>query len=483
MNMHNKLITSLKPFRALALSLILAPQLLSLPLVHAQGLRLPGLNNSAPTPQSSTGLSGAAANAVASSSSSTGNQQADYIVALANSEPITNTELVRRTESARVMLESQGYTDVSESELRQQMLDVLIAERLQLQEAKANGITVDDYTLEQAEANVAQQNGVSPAAMYQELASEGISREQFRTQLRNQLTLMRVRERLVDSQINVTEQDINQYLREHPEALGATNTPDLLNLGHILVIVPENSSPAQEAQLKARIDEAANKIKAGESFAQVASAYSDSAERVNGGEIGLRPVTQYPELFLQSTNNQPVGSIVGPIRSGAGYHLLKVVERESGQQGAIIQNHARHILITPESGMNEGEAAALLQQIRQRVVQGGEDFATLAREYSQDGSASQGGDLGWASPGMFVPEFQEVLDELQPGEISQPMVSRFGMHLIQLLERRSHQLTESDRRAMISGAVREEKSDKAYADWVNQLRNSAYIEIRDDYND
>ena len=483
--MHKNSILRFKTIRVLAIGCLLVPQLLQLQSAHAQGLRLPGMS-AAPRPvspggQGNTGLAGAAGNAIASSRTDSTNRNADFIVALANSEPITNTELVGRSERARAMLESQGHTGISDTELHKQVLDVLIAERLQLQEAKTNGITVDDYTLEQAEANVAQQNGTSPANMYQELASEGISREQFRTQLRNQLTLMRVRERLVDAQVRVTEQDINQYLREHPDALGAS-TPDLLNLGHILVIVPENAKPAEEAKLKQRIEEAAKHLKDGESFAQVASKYSDSAERINGGEIGLRPANQYPELFLENIQNQPEGSIVGPIRSGAGYHLLKIVERESGQKGAIVQNHSRHILITPESGMNEREASTLLQQIRQRVTQGGEDFAALAREYSQDGSANQGGDLGWASPGMFVPEFQSVLDDLQPGEISQPIVSRFGMHLIQLLDRRSHQLTDSDRRTMVGGAVREQKADKAYETWVKQLRGSAYVEIRDDNN-
>lgn len=469
----------------------LSPLLLSLGLVlhtlpgqlHAQGLRLPGAGSSSSINTSSgAGFSGGlatAANAAAAASGERNNRQADFIIALVNSEPITNNDLQGRKARAIAFFQAQGRSLPPESALDKEILDSLIAERLQLQEAKAMGTTVDDVTLEQAEQNVAQQNGASVSAMYQELASEGIGREQFRTQLRNQLTLMRLRERAVDARVRITDQELDQYLRENPVELG-TEVPDSLNLGHILVLVPENASPEEEAIYRKKIDEAASRLAAGEDFAAVAQQFSDAAEKDRGGELGMRPANQYPELFLENTASLENGAITAPIRSGAGFHILKILERQAGSEGMIIQNHARHILISPNSGLDERQASQLLREIRQRVVQGKEDFATLAREYSQDpGSAPEGGDLGWAGPGQFVPEFETALSELNPGDVSQPIVSRFGMHLIQLLDRKANKLTQRDRREMVREKVREQKAEKAFTDWVAQLRSRAYVEIRD----
>ncbi|RMX06669.1 molecular chaperone SurA [Corticibacter populi] len=465
---------------AAALALLLAWQA---PL-QAQGLRLPGSQGGGSSLGAGSGygqdLRDAASNAAASAAP--GTRQADFIVALVNSEPITNNEVENRLEQARNFFAQQGQHP-GEAVLRQEVLNLLIAERLQLQEAKETRTTVDDYTLDQAEQNVAAQNGVSVSAMHQELASHGISRDQFRRQLRNQLTLMRIRERAVESRVQISDQELDQYLREHPVDLGQ-QVPEAVNLGHVLVIVPESASGQQEAALRQKIDTAAQQLADGRDFAAVAREFSDAAEGATGGELGLRPVTQYPELFLEATAGQSVGTVVGPIRSGAGFHLLKVLERQEGGSGMVVQNHARHILITPGSGRSEREIAQMLAEIRQRVVQGGEDFALLAREYSEDpGSATKGGDLGWVGPGMFVPEFQAVLDELQPGEVSQPVVSRFGLHLIQLLERRQSRLTQQDQRASVREQAREAKVETEFAKWIEQLRARAYIEIRDPEND
>lgn len=446
-----------------------------------QGLRLPGSPSAAGSSLGSPAYSGELQDAPALASGNgqaSGLQQADHIVALVNSEPITNLDLQRRMQRARAFFAQQGIAP-SEAQIRQEALNVLIAERLQLQEARMLGMTIDDYTLEQAERNVAEQNGVSVSAMYRELAAEGISREQFRNQLRDQLTLMRVRERLVDSRVRVSDQELDRFLRDNPIDFGA-QTPPAINLGHVLVIVPEDASAEQEAQLRQRIEAAAQALQDGQDFAEVARAFSDAPEGRTGGELGLRPENQYPELFLEATQGQPIGSVVGPIRSGAGFHLLKVLERQEGGAGVVVQNHARHILMTPGSGRSPQEVGQILNEIRDRIVNGGEDFAMLAREYSEDGSAAQGGDLGWAGPGMFVPEFQAVLDALQPGEVSYPVASRFGLHLIQLLERRQARLTQEEMREMVRGHVREQKVNEEYVKWVEGLRARAFIEIRDD---
>lgn len=424
-------------------------------------------------------LRDAASNAQASSrtaAAGASSRQADYIVALVNSVPITHVELQSRMENANAMLAQQGQS-ISQARLRQEVLDLLIAEQLQLQEAKDLKLSVDDFTLEQAERSVAEQNGVSVTAMYQELAAGGIGRDQFRNQLRNQLTLMRVRERAVESRVRVSDQELDRYLREHPQELGQ-RVPDAINLGHILVVVPERASPAQEAELKKRIESAQAQLAQGRSLADVARDFSDASEARHGGELGLRPVTHYPDLFLQAIQGQPVGAIVGPIRSPAGYHLLQVLEHQSGGADMVVRNHARHILIKPSSGRSAQEAGELLMEIRQRV-ENGEDFADLARQYSQDGSAGQGGDLGWAGPGLFVPEFQEAIDELRPGDISRPIVSRYGLHLIQLLDRRQDKITQREQRELVRGQAREEKVQKEYIRWIEGLRARAFIEMRD----
>lgn len=462
----------------------LASVVLALPLAgQAQGLRLPGASSGGLSGGAGSGsgsyqndLQSAVSNAAASSMDGSSSRQADFIVALVNSEPITNVELQNRMVAAREYFAQQGQL-VSDARVRQEVLDVLIAERLQLQEAKQMNQTIDDFTLSQAEANVAERNNVSISAMYQELARSGIGREQFRSQMRNQLTLMRVRERAVEAQVRVSDQELDRYLRDHPVDQGQT-VPEALNLGHVLVIVPEGATPEQEAQFKQRIDAAAQELAAGQDFADVARKYSQAGEASRGGELGLRPVTQYPELFLNSVEGKIKGEVVGPIRSGAGYHLLKVLERQEGGAGMVVQNHARHILITAASGRSAQDAGNMLLEIRDRVVRNGEDFAVLARQYSEDGSAQNGGDLGWAGPGMFVPEFQEVLEELQPSDVSQPLVSRFGLHLIQLLDRRQHKMTQREQRELVRNEAREEKVEVEYTKWIQGLRARAFIEIR-----
>ncbi|THU05411.1 molecular chaperone SurA [Lampropedia puyangensis] len=456
---------------------------------QAQGLRMPGSGSASGgltgSGASAAGafandLQGAASNAAASSRDGSSNRQADFIIALVNSEPITNVELQNRMVPAREYFAQQGQNP-SEARIRQEVLNVLIAERLQLQEAKATNLTVDDFTLNQAEANVAAKNNVSVTTMYQELASSGIGREQFRRQMRNQLTLMRIRERAVEARVRVTDQELDRYLREHPVDQGEA-IPEALNLGHILVVVPEKASAAEEAQLKQRIDQAAEALAAGKNFADVAKEYSQANEASRGGELGLRPVTQYPDLFANAVADKAVGTVVGPIRSGAGFHILKVLERQEGGAGMVIQNHARHILMTAASGRSAQEVGDMLMEIRDRVVRNGEDFAVLARQYSEDGSAKDGGDLGWAGPGMFVPEFQAALDELQPGDVSQPVVSRFGLHLIQLLDRRQHKMTQQEQRELVRNEAREKKVEEEYQKWIDGLKARAFIEMRDQDN-
>ena len=406
-------------------------------------------------------------------------RQADYIVAVVNSEPVTNNEVRARLARAEAQLAQQGGAMPPRDLLARQVLERIILERVQLQQAKEVGLKVDDYAVSQAEQGVARQNSMSVDELYRRLARDGMDKERFREELRNQLLLQRLREREVESRVKVSDLDVDQFLREQQQQGGDASAMEI-NLGHVLVIVPENATPAQVAERQARAQQAADKLRAGEDFAAVAREFSDAPEGQRGGLLGLRPADRYPELFVSSTQGVPVGGLVGPVRSPAGFHVLKVVERvTAGVPTTVVQSHARHILLRTGPQLTETAAAARLAEYRRRVLAGQADFAALAREHSQDGSAKEGGDLGWANPGRYVPEFEQAMNSLKPGEISEPLVSRFGVHLIQLLERREAKLTQREQRDMARDTVREKKLDEAYATWAQELRGRAYVEYRD----
>jgi peptidyl-prolyl cis-trans isomerase SurA len=405
-------------------------------------------------------------------------RQADFIVAVVNSEPVTNHEVRLRLARLQRQVASQGGAQPPQELLAREALEQLILERAQIQLAREAGITVDDLAVDQAEQSVARQNEVTVPEMHRRLAADGIGREQFRQELRRQLTQQRLREREVDARVRVSDHEIDQYLRE--QGTGVDQAQVDLNLGHILVAVPEGASPAQVAERQARAQAAADKARAGGDFAALAREFSDAADAGAGGLMGLRPADRYPELFVQATQAVPVGGVAGPVRSGAGFHVLKVVDKtRSGMPATVVQSHARHILLRTSAQLSETAAAERLAEYRRRVQSGKADFAELAKEHSQDGSAKQGGDLGWSNPGSYVPEFEEVMNGLKPGEISTPLVSRFGVHLIQLLERRETRLNPREQREMVRQMVRQKKIEDAYAIWAQELRGRAYVEYRD----
>lgn len=406
-------------------------------------------------------------------------QQADFIVAVVNSEPITNNEVRMRMARTEQQLAQQGTPLPPQSVFVQQVLDGLIGEKALLQQARDTGIKVDDATVDQAEANVARQNGMSVAEMHRRITADGMAPERFRSDLRNQLLLTRLRERDVDGRVKVSDVDVDQFIREQQASAGPSGLE--INLGHVLVRVPENASDAQIAALQAKAQGVADRARKGDDFGVLAREFSDAPEGASGGLLGLRAADRYPALFVESTQAQPVGGIVGPVRSPAGFHVLKVVERErTGPAGAkVTQSHARHILLRPGPELSEAAAAARLTGYKQRIQSGQADFATLAREQSQDGSAKEGGDLGWANPGQFVPEFEEALDALAPGQIGGPLVSRFGVHLVQLLERREATLSQREQREAARNVLREKKLDEAYATWIRDVRARAYVELRE----
>jgi len=293
--------------------------------------------------------------------------------------------------------------------------------------------------------------------------------------------ISRLREREVDNRARISDTDVEQYIQSQQAGKSVTSNQLDINLAMILIAVPENGSDKEVADLKIKAQEISQRAKRGESFTTLAQTFSQASDKgANGGEMGLRSADRYPTLFIESTQSLSKGDVTDPVRSGAGFHILKVLEkRQSGASNVlIVQTRARHILLRMSADLTEAAARARLLTYKQRI-QTGTDFADLARQFSQDGSAAAGGELGWSSPGQFVPEFEEVMASLRPGQVSEPLISRFGAHLIQVMERREVPLSIREQREMVRTQLREKKIEELYSAWVEELRGRAYIELRD----
>lgn len=403
---------------------------------------------------------------------------ADFIVAVVNSEPITNSEVRVRLARVTQQLAQQGAAMPPREQLAREVLERLISERAQLHLARENGLKVDDAQVDQAERNIARQNQIDVPELRRRLAADGLSQAAFRDDLRNQLLLARLREREVEPRVRVSDQEIDQFLRDQ-QAAGDPATLEL-NLAQVLVAVPEEASPVQVEALRAKAVRIQGRARAGEDFAQLAREASDAPGAAqNGGAFGLRSADRYPPLFLDAAAALPTGGVSEVVRSGAGFHVLKVLEKRQDSAMAVVESRARHILLRPGPNLGEAVARQRLAEFKRRIENGQADFAALAREHSQDGSAQSGGDLGWARPGMFVPEFEDVMNDLKPGQIAEPFVSRFGLHLLQLLERRRVSLSAREQRDMARNQLREKKLEEAYALWVQDVRGRAWVELRE----
>ena len=449
-------------FRVTAWSMVLASFLVA-PSLQAQGLR------------ASSGLVPAAAQAAVVRADAP--RTADYIVAIVNSEPVTNQEV--RTRFQRALSQyGRGDQVPPQNELRQQVLDNLILEKAQLQLAAETGIKIDDAQVDEAERNVARQNRMSVTQLREELKKEGVEAAEFRTSLRQRLTVQRLREREVDGKVRVSEADIERFVLQKMDNPGS----DLqLNLAQILIAVPEGATPQQTNQAMTLAQTVATQARNDADFAALARTHSAGAERQAGGAMGLRAADRYPVLFLNATRTLAVGGVAGPVRSPAGFHVLKVLEKRIAglPEPVITETAVRHILLRSTANMNEAQAIARLAAARERIEKGQADFAALAKEMSHDASAKDGGNLGWVAPGMFVPEFEEVMNELRPQQLSQPTVSRFGVHLIQVLERRQVALGPREQREQLRQLVRESKLEEAYPKWLEEVRTRAYVEFRE----
>jgi peptidyl-prolyl cis-trans isomerase SurA len=423
-----------------------------------------------------------AASSSAPASTASIQRQADFIVAVVNSEPITNNEVRLRLLRAEQQLAQQGAPMPPRSELARQVLERLITDKAQLQLAKETGVRADDNAVEGAVQTVARQNQITVEELRRRLRADGIAYSQFQSDLRDELLVSRLRQREVEPKVNVSELEIDQFLREQ-DGKGTSGAAGALeiNLAQVLVAVPENASAEQVAAFQARAQQVAERARAGTDFATLVNEFSAPSARADGGQMGLRSADRYPPLFVEATNSLRTGGIAGPVRSGAGFHVLKVIEKkQAGMPAATIpQTRARHILLQVTPQQNEAAAVEKLAAFKRRIQAGQADFAALARENSTDGSARQGGDLGWTNPGMFVPEFEKTMNSLAAGEVSDPLVSRFGVHLIQVTERREAQLTPREQRDAARNVLREKKMEEAYLTWVQDVRGKAYVEYRE----
>lgn len=406
---------------------------------------------------------------------------ADFIVAVVNSEPITNHEVSLEARRLARQLAQQRRPAPPAAELARLVLERMIDERAQLQLARESGIRIEDASIDQAEQAVAEQNQISLAELRRRVALDGLAPGRFRDQLRDQLMLTRLRERDVDPKVRVSDLEVERHIQEQTAAAAQDPSRQQLNLAQILVALPEQASAQQVAALRERADTARRRAQAGENFAALARELSDGPERANGGQFGLRPADRLPPLFLTAVAELAPGQTSAVLRSDAGFHILQVVERQiSGlPPTSVSQSRSRHILLRTGAQISEAQARERLLDFKRRIESGLTGFAALAREYSQDGSAAQGGDLGWANPGQFVPEFEAALNRLAPGQISEPLISRFGVHLIELLERRTASLSAAEQREMVRALLRERKLDETYATWVRDVRARAYVELRE----
>ena len=401
----------------------------------------------------------------------------DHIVAVVNTESVTSIEVEQRVSRARVDAQRAGGKLPSDEALRKQMLDGLIEERVLLTYARENGSRIDEVELDRAVGNVASQNQLTPDQLRERLKSEGVDYARFRNNLRDQMMLERVREREVSSRIRIADVDIDRLVEQ--QRAEASNDAEI-NLAQVLVAVPEGATEAVVAQRRAKAEEALARARKGEDFAVVAREMSEDSNRAAGGVIGRRPARRLPDLFVEATRGVAAGQVAPRVvRSAAGFHVLKVLEREADAGFKVTQTRARHILLRVSDRAPAQSVSVRLEQLRRQIERGERKFEDVAREVSEDGSASAGGDLGWTSPGQFVPEFEEAMNKLPLGGMSPPVVSRFGVHLIQVVERRDTALDPKDVREQARNMLREQKFEQAYLDWAKDLRLRAYIEMRE----
>jgi peptidyl-prolyl cis-trans isomerase SurA len=401
----------------------------------------------------------------------------DRIVAVVNKEAITLSELNDQVAAAERQLLRQGTPLPERSALERQVLDRLILLKAQLQLARGTGVRVDEVQLDRAVERIAENNNMTLSVFRSALERDGVSFDKFREEVRDQIILTRLREREVDNKIQVSDSEIDQYLEQNKDA---SKPRTEFEIAHILVRLPDQASPERIEAARARAEKARAEALAGADFAKLAASYSDGPDALKGGELGWRSEDRLPELFTAALSAMQPNGVSEVLRSPAGFHVLKLLGRRDapGAGGAPVkQTHVRQILIKTSEAVSQADARRKLEGLRERIVRGGADFADLARVHSEDGSAARGGDLGWVYPGDTVPDFERAMDALKPGQISEPVKTPFGWHLIQVIERRTAGISPERLRLQARAALRERKSAEAYQEWLRQLRDETYVNI------
>jgi peptidyl-prolyl cis-trans isomerase SurA len=429
----------------------------------AAQLRMPGFQQAPPAP------------APAKPAPARGPQLIDRIVAVVNTEVITQRDLAERIALVGTQLKRQGTPPPPPDVLERQVLERMVMDRVQVQFARDTGVRVDDLQVDRTVQLIADNNKLTLAEFRRALEREGVSFDRFREDIRNEIVISRLREREVDSKIQIGESEIDVFLQE----LQSGDAGSQFNLSHILVRVPENASPEQvDARLR-RAQEALAKARAGDDFGQLAVSYSDAPDALQGGNMGWRDRDRLPELFTDALARMKPGEVSEVLRSPAGFHIVRLNDRRGGGGSFMVeQTRARHILARVNELVSETEARRRVTLLRQRIVEGA-DFAELARLNSDDtASAQRGGELSWTVPGDLVPEFERAMSQLKIGEVSQPVRTPFGFHIIQVLERRTADLSADRKRIEARRVLRDRRADEAYQEWLRQLRDRAYVDLR-----
>ncbi|WP_370530748.1 peptidylprolyl isomerase [Methylophilus aquaticus] len=401
-------------------------------------------------------------------------EKMDRIIAVVDQSVITERELTDRTEAIKAQMLKKGAEVPPQDILQKQILERLIVDSLQLQLAGQTGIKIDDAQLDKTIERIAEQNNLTMPAFKKALQDDGTNFYKFREDIRNDIIIARLREREVDNKVNISEAEIDNYLTSQ-ESQGDL---DEFNMSQILIRLPEDSSPEDIQKARARTEQVIKALSEGMTFEQASASFSDAPNALEGGSLGWRSGQQMPAQFLEIIKTVEAGGVTRPIRSGSGVHILKLNDRRASNNSMIVdQTHVRHILLKPNEILSDKEARQKIDGIKERLDHG-TAFEDMARQYSDDGSASSGGDLGWLNPGDTVPVFEKAMSELAINEISAPIRSQFGWHIIQVLERRKQDMSKESKRLKARQEIRARKAEEAYNDWIREMRDKAFVELR-----
>jgi peptidyl-prolyl cis-trans isomerase SurA len=411
-------------------------------------------------------------------------QLSDSIVVVVNDEVITSNDLTERMAFIERNMKTQGVALPPPAEFRKQVLERMIVDRAQLQLAKEDGVRVDDLMLDRYIGRIAEANKMTMQQFRDQIEHDGTSFGKFRESIRDEIMMQRVREHEVESKLQITESEVDNYLAAQN---GLASVQQELDLAQILVGIPENASAEQIAERRAKAEDLLRQLKMGADFAKLAATYSDASDALKGGDLGWRNQDHLPQLFLDAVANIQQGDVSAIVKSANGFHIIKLVGKRSASMmrgggptapPAVQQTHVRHILIKVNQVVTAAEARRKLIELKERLDNKAATFEELAKLYSNDLSASKGGDLGWVYPGDTAAEFEKAMNALQPGETSTPVETQFGYHLIQVIERKSDDVSKERQRLIARQAIRERKLEEASQDWLRSLRDRAYVEFR-----